>query len=107
MIQVKSSKIDFVLKKSIRFYRCARKRRSADRHDHNRPSFTSWLICFAAAYFYGSPFLSSRLWLTAYMILETPVIEITVSDRKSKALSSDVDDHFVCYRRIHSNVLKS
>jgi hypothetical protein len=106
MIQVKSSKIDFVLKKSIRFYRCARKRRSADWHDHNRPSFASRLICFAAAYFYGSPFLSSGLWLSAYMILGTPVIEIAGSDEKSKSLSSDVDDHFVCCKRIHIDVLK-
>jgi hypothetical protein len=41
------------------------------------------------------------------MILGNPVIEIAGSDGKSKALSSDADDHFVCCTRIHIDVLKS
>jgi hypothetical protein len=44
---------------------------------------------------------------TAYMILGTPVIETAGSDGKSKALSSDADDHFMCCRRIHNDVSKS
>jgi hypothetical protein len=56
-----------LLKKSIWFYKCARKSLSADRHDHNRPSFASWLIFSNAAYFYGSPLLCSGLWLTVYI----------------------------------------
>jgi hypothetical protein len=52
----------------------------------------------ASLYFYGSPFLCSGLWLT-----RTPVIEITCSDGKSKVLSNDVADHFMCCRRIHND----
>jgi hypothetical protein len=60
-----------LLKKSIWSYKCARRSLSADRHDHNRPSFASWLIFSNAAYFYGSPLLCLGLWLTVYMILWT------------------------------------